>query len=56
MFPQDTRYFGHGQKAAVIDYRVRNIYVLPGSIEAGGVRSGPHHEDDGYCRFVWNKH
>lgn len=52
-FPQDTQYFGEGQQAAMINYRVDDLDALLEELKAKGVWVDPHREDYGYGRFAW---
>jgi predicted enzyme related to lactoylglutathione lyase len=54
-FPEDTKYFGEGQQAAMINYRVDNLAELLASLEAAGVWIDSKREDHVYGRFAWIK-
>jgi predicted enzyme related to lactoylglutathione lyase len=52
-FPQDTGYFGTGQQAVMINYRVDDLDALLIQLAAADVWIDPHREDYGYGRFAW---
>jgi predicted enzyme related to lactoylglutathione lyase len=54
-FPQDTGYFGHGEQAVMINYRVDDMDGLLASLEAAGVWIDPKRQDEVYGRFAWIK-
>ena len=54
-FPQDTSYFGEGQQAAMINYRVDDLDGLLQTLAAAGVWIDPKREDYDYGRFAWIK-
>jgi predicted enzyme related to lactoylglutathione lyase len=54
-FPQDTKYFGHGEQAVMINYRVDDLDGLLASLEAAGVWIDPKRDDAVYGRFAWIK-
>jgi predicted enzyme related to lactoylglutathione lyase len=54
-FPADTKYFGDGQQAAMINYRVDDLDGLLAKLEAAGVWIDPKREDASYGRFAWIK-
>ena len=54
-FPQDTQYFGEGQQAAMINYRVDDLDALLTQLAAAGVWIDPKREDHSYGRFAWIK-
>jgi predicted enzyme related to lactoylglutathione lyase len=54
-FSQDTKYFGHGEQAVMINYRVDDLDGLLASLEAAGVWIDPKREDHVYGRFAWIK-
>ena len=54
-FPQDTKYFGHGEQAAMINYRVDDLDAMLATLGAAGVWIDPHREDAVYGRFAWIK-
>src|SRR5436853_95053 len=54
-FPETTTYFGEGQQAAMINYRVDNLEELLGSLAAAGVWIDPKREDYDFGRFAWIK-
>jgi predicted enzyme related to lactoylglutathione lyase len=54
-FPEDTKYFGHGEQAVMINYRVDDLDEMLASLGAAGVWIDPHREDYVYGRFAWIK-
>ena len=52
-FPMDTTYFGEGNQAAMINYRVDDLDALLTQLAAAGVVIDPHREDADYGRFAW---
>lgn len=52
-FPTDTQYFGEGQQAAMINYRVDDLDALLEALSAAGVWIDPKREDHSYGRFAW---
>jgi predicted enzyme related to lactoylglutathione lyase len=54
-FPTDTQYFGEGQQAAMINYRVDDMDALLAALSAAGVWIDPKREDHSYGRFAWIK-
>ena len=54
-FPQDTQYFGEGQQAAMINYRVDDLDSLLAKLAAAGVWIDPKRDDQSYGRFAWVK-
>src|SRR5580698_1767651 len=54
-FPTDTQYFGEGQQAAMINYRVDDLDALLEALSAAGVWIDPKREDHSYGRFAWVK-
>jgi predicted enzyme related to lactoylglutathione lyase len=54
-FPMDTQYFGEGQQAAMINYRVDDMDALLAALSAAGVWIDPKREDQSYGRFAWIK-
>ena len=54
-FPQDTQYFGEGQQAAMINYRVDDLDALLAKLAAAGVWIDPKRDDQPYGRFAWIK-
>jgi len=54
-FPQDTQYFGEGQQAAMINYRVDDLDALLTELAAAGVWIDPKRDDQSYGRFAWIK-
>jgi predicted enzyme related to lactoylglutathione lyase len=54
-FPQDTQYFGEGQQAAMINYRVDDLDALLAQLAAAGVWIDPKRDNQSYGRFAWIK-
>jgi predicted enzyme related to lactoylglutathione lyase len=54
-FPQNTEYFGQGEQAVMINYRVDDLAEMLASLEAKGVWIDPKREDAVYGRFAWIK-
>jgi predicted enzyme related to lactoylglutathione lyase len=52
-FPQDTRYFGGGEQAVMVNFRVDDLDGLLAALEAAGVRIDPKRDDAPYGRFAW---
>ena len=57
LFPEDTKYFGPGNKngpqQAMINYRVDDLDALLAQLAAEGVTIDPKREDADYGRFAW---
>lgn len=53
LFPLDTKYFGPGNQAAMINYRVDDLDALLAQLSAAGVEVDPHRENASYGRFAW---
>jgi predicted enzyme related to lactoylglutathione lyase len=54
-FPLETKYFGEGQQAVMINYRVDDLDEMLTALGAAGVWVDPHREDHIYGRFAWIK-
>jgi predicted enzyme related to lactoylglutathione lyase len=54
-FPEDTKYFGEGQQAVMIDYRVDDLDELLKELEAKGVWIDPKRDEASYGKFAWIK-
>ena len=54
-FPADTKYFGDGGQAFMIDYRVDDLDALLEKLEAAGVWIDPKRENASYGKFAWIK-
>ncbi len=54
-FPLDTEYFGEGQQAAMINYRVDDLDAVLARLEAAGAWIDPKRDDQEYGRFAWAK-
>src|SRR5580698_9535625 len=44
-FPQDTKYFGHGEQAAMINYRVDDLDEMLATLGVAGVWIDSHREN-----------
>ncbi len=53
LFPQDTKYFGPGQQACMINYRVDDLDALLAQLTAAGVTIDPKRESAEYGHFAW---
>jgi predicted enzyme related to lactoylglutathione lyase len=54
-FPKDTKYFGEGEQAVMINYRVDDLDELLKSLEAAGVWIDPKRDDGDFGKFAWIK-
>ena len=54
-FAADTSYFGEGNQAAMINYRVDDLDALLVRLGAAGVWIDAKREDHDYGRFAWIK-
>ena len=54
-FPQDTKYFGDGEQAVMINYRVDDLEALLAKLIAAGIWVDPERQNEGYGRFAWVK-
>src|SRR5882672_1629941 len=52
-FPMDTTYFGEGNQAAMINYRVDDLDALLVDLAAAGVWIDPKRQNESYGRFAW---
>ncbi len=52
-FPADTAYFGEGQQAVMINYRVDDIDALLQALAAANVWIDPRRDDSDFGRFAW---
>ena len=52
-FPKDTKYFGEGEQAVMINYRVDDLDALLTQLAAANVPIDPKREDADYGRFAW---
>ena len=52
-FPRDTGYFGKGDQAVMINYRVDDLDALLDQLIAAGVRVDPKRQNESYGRFAW---
>lgn len=54
-FPKDTTYFGEGEQAVMINYRVDDLDVLLATLTAAGVWVDAKRQDEGFGKFAWIK-
>jgi predicted enzyme related to lactoylglutathione lyase len=54
-FPIDTTYFGEGNQAVMINYRVDDLDALLVDLAAAGVWVDPKRQNESYGRFAWIK-
>jgi predicted enzyme related to lactoylglutathione lyase len=54
-FPKDTKYFGDGEQAVMINYRVDDLDALVAKLTAAGVWVDPNRQNESYGRFAWIK-
>jgi predicted enzyme related to lactoylglutathione lyase len=54
-FPKDTKYFGEGEQAVMINYRVDDLDALLAKLTAAGVWVDPKRMDESYGKFGWIK-
>jgi predicted enzyme related to lactoylglutathione lyase len=54
-FPADAKYFGEGEQATMINYRVDDLDALLEKLAAAGVWIDPKRQDEGYGKFAWIK-
>jgi len=54
-FPRDTTYFGEGNQAVMINYRVDDLDALLVDLAAAGVWIDPKRQNESYGRFAWIK-
>lgn len=52
-FPADTKYFGEGGQAAMVNFRVDDLDGLLVQLEAAGVKIDPKRDDAGFGKFAW---
>lgn len=52
-FPQNTTYFGEGNQAVMINYRVDDLDALLAELAAAGVWIDPQRQNESYGRFAW---
>jgi len=52
-FAADTEYFGEGQQAVMINYRVDDIDALLEALAAADVWIDPKRDDSEFGRFAW---
>jgi len=54
-FPKDTKYFGEGEQAVMINYRVDDLDALLAKLTAAGVWVDPKRMNESYGKFAWIK-
>jgi predicted enzyme related to lactoylglutathione lyase len=54
-FAADTKYFGEGNQAVMINYRVDDLDALLTDLAAAGVWIDPNRLNESYGRFAWIK-
>lgn len=54
-FPQDTTYFGEGNQAVMINYRVDDLDALLANLAAAGVWIDEKRQNESYGKFAWIK-
>ncbi len=52
-FPTDTKYFGAGPAAFMVNYRVKNLDAMLAQLRAAGAQVEERVEDYDYGRFGW---
>jgi predicted enzyme related to lactoylglutathione lyase len=52
-FARDTAYFGDGEQACMVNFRVDDLDELLAQLTAAGVRIDPKRDDHEYGRFAW---
>lgn len=55
VFPRATTYFGPGEQAVMINYRIDDLDALLEKLAAADVWIDPHREDSDFGRFAWIK-
>ena len=54
-FPKNTTYFGDGEQAVMINYRVDDLDALLAKLSEAGVWIDPKQQNESYGRFAWIK-
>ena len=52
-FPEDTKYFGTGHQAVMINYRVDDVDAVVASLKGSGAAVDDKRMDESYGRFAW---
>lgn len=52
-FPADTKYFGPGEQAVMVNYRVDDLDGLLQKLGAAGAEIDPKRDDSEYGKFAW---
>ena len=55
LFEKDTTYFGPGEPAFMLNYRVDDLDALLVDLAAAGVWIDPKRQNESYGRFAWIK-
>jgi predicted enzyme related to lactoylglutathione lyase len=53
IFPADTDYFGPGEQASMVNYRVSNLDAMLAQLRAAGAEVDERVEEHEYGRFGW---
>jgi catechol 2,3-dioxygenase-like lactoylglutathione lyase family enzyme len=53
IFPQDTQYFGAGERGFMINFRVENLHELVKALREEGVQVDDKVEETDYGNFAW---
>ena len=53
LFKHDTNYFGPGEPAFMLNYRVDDLDALIAKLQADGIHVGPERSQDENGRFAW---
>ena len=54
-FPADTKYFGRGKQAHMLNYRVANLKKMLAQLKKAGVWVDPKIQDSEFGKFAWIK-
>ena len=53
LFKNDTKYFGLGEPAFMLNYRVDDLDAMIAKLQAEGIEVGPERLQDENGRFAW---
>ena len=53
LFKQDTNYFGPGEPAFMLNYRVDDLDAMVARLQSEGIYVGPERSQDENGRFAW---
>ncbi len=53
LFPANTKYFGPGEQAVMMNFRVDDLDALLVKLEAAGVEIDPKRDNQDYGKFAW---